>query len=179
MNLRLAEYDDWEACAALPETVPSSHVWQLNVVRDQTQPLVETEIGMTLRCVRLPRPVTAQLDGIPFEEAWRTAVTIFVVEDDPTLAAYLILNPVAERQALLLSRVVVAPAFRQRGVASALVRQALRWAAHHEYEALTASCPARNHAAVAFLMRNGFSFVGYNEALYARGGIALLWQRGV
>jgi GNAT superfamily N-acetyltransferase len=57
-----------------------------------------------------------------------------------------------------LSRLYVTPAARRRSLASALVRQALSWAAEHGYE-LTLHVPdERRSAAVAFYEATGWRF---------------------
>lgn len=179
MNLRLANFDDWEACAHLSDTVLSTHVWQLHVARDPTQTLTTTEISMTLRCLRLPRPVPAPPPALPLDIAWATALATLVADDDGAILGYITLAADHEPSILAVSRLVVAPAARQHGVASGLLRAGARWAAAQGYGALAAACPARNHPMVACLWGEGWRFAGYNEAVHPRGEVALLWHRSV
>lgn len=177
MELRLADEQDWAGCAALPTSVQSTHVWQLSVVRDATQPLTSAEINVALRSLRLPRPVTVQPAGPSLETLWPAAAAILVAERDDQIAGYIVLTALPERPALAVSRFVVAPTVRERGLASLLLRSAVRLASYQQYTALVANCSARNHPAVVCLTRNGFTFAGYSEAMYPRGEVALLWQR--
>jgi ribosomal protein S18 acetylase RimI-like enzyme len=84
-----------------------------------------------------------------------------------------------ERPAANISRLAVAPALRRRGVGSALMSAAARWAAAEGLNGLAAHCPARSFPAVAFYTRCGFTFAGYSEAYYPRSEIALLWYRAI
>ncbi|MBA3944379.1 MAG: GNAT family N-acetyltransferase [Herpetosiphonaceae bacterium] len=179
MNLRRAEPTELAACAALSTQVQSAYVWQVQVERDATQPLVNTEIAVALRCIRLPRPVMLQTVDPHLEELWRVAELVLVAEEGDAIAGYAVLTQAIEQPAWILARLVVAPALRLRGLGSQLIREAARLAQEQGQQALLAACPVRNHPAVACLIRGGLNFAGYSEATYARGDIALLWQRTV
>ncbi len=179
MELRPAEIEDLAACAAISPTVTSSHVWQLTLNRDPSASLATSEFGMTLRCLRLPRAVTITPPGAPLDVIWERASAMFVAADEETVAGFVVLTDAEERLAATVARLVVAPEVRRRGIGTALVRLAARWAAAEGLQALISHCPARNHPAVAFYTRYGFTFTGYSESYYPRGEVALLWQRGV
>ncbi len=179
MNLRHAEPTELTACAALSTQVQSAYVWQVQVERDATQPLVNTEIAVALRCIRLPRPVMLQMVGPSLEELWRVAELVLVAEEGDAIAGYAVLTQAIEQPAWILARLVVAPALRQRGLGSQLLQEAVRSAQEQGQQGLLAACPARNYPAVACLVRGGLTFAGYSEATYGRGDIALLWQRSI
>ena len=179
MELRPAEFEDLQACAAIPTAVSSSHVWQLTLSRDPSASLATSEFGMTLRCLRLPRPVVVEPPGAPLETVWERAAAVFVAEDEALLSGFIVLAAAEERLAATIARLVVAPDLRRCGCGTELVRTAARWAAAEGLAGLTAHCSARNHPAVAFYTRSGFTFMGYSEAYYPRGEVALFWQRSV
>jgi GNAT superfamily N-acetyltransferase len=179
MELRPAELADLEVCTAIPRAVSSSHVWQLTIGRDPAASLATSEFSMTLRCLRLPRQVVVEPSGEPLGGLWARAVAAFVACEDTELSGYIVLTPAEERPAATVARLVVAPELRRRGIGTALLRLAARWAASEGLTGLNAHCSARNHPAVAFFTRSGFTFSGYSEAHYPRGEVALFWQRGV
>ncbi len=181
MNLRPAEYADLAACEALPLTVQSQYVWQLQVQRDPTQALSQSEWSIALRCVRLPRPVPVTPPGPAAAALWSTASAVFIAADDADeIVGFVVLSASPTRPAALaLPLLAVAPAARQRGVATALLRQALVWARAGGFEAVTAATSTRNHPAASCLARSGFTFAGYSESQWPRGELALLWQRAV
>ncbi len=178
MELRPAELEDLRDCMALPAAVPSNHVWQLTLARDPTASLETSEVSMTLRCLRLPRQIVVEPSGESLETLWNRAAAVFVATDEEeTLGGFVALTSAEERPAATISRLVVTPALRRRGIGSALIRMAVRWAASEGLDGLTAHCSARNHPAVAFYLRSGFTLAGYSEAYYPRGEVALFWQR--
>ncbi len=134
---------------------------------------------MTLRSLRLPRPVTLTPPGAPLQVAWERASAMFVAADEETVGGYVVLTDADERPAATVARLAVAPALRRRGIGGALLRLAAGWAAAEGLDALVGHCSARNHPAVAFYTRCGFTFAGYSEGYYARNEVALLWQRSV
>ncbi len=179
MELRPAELEDLPECAALPTAVSSSHVWQLTLSRDPSASLATSEFAMTLRCLRLPRQIVVEPPGEPLEAIWERAVAVFVAADESLLRGFIVLTAAEERPAATVARLVVTPELRRHGLGTTLLRAAARWAAAEGLTGLTAHCSARNHPAVAFYTRSGFTFTGYSEAYYPRGEVTLFWQRSV
>ncbi len=179
MELRPAEIEDIRACAAISGAVSSSHVWQLTLARDPSASLATSEFGMTLRCLRLPRPVEVKPPGESLDAIWERAAAAFVAADEDLLGGYVVLSAAEERPAATVARLVVTPALRRRKVGTALLRIAAAWATSEGMDGLQAHCSARNHPAVAFYTRSGFTFAGYSEGFYGRGEVALFWQRSV
>ncbi|HZG66609.1 MAG TPA: GNAT family N-acetyltransferase [Herpetosiphonaceae bacterium] len=179
MELRPAELDDLDACTTIACAVSSHHVWQLTLARDPAAALATSEYTMTLRCLRLPRQVVVELPGEPLEAVWDRAIAAFVACDDADIGGYVLLTPAEERPAATVARLVVVPELRRRGVGTALMRLAAGWAASEGLTGLNAHCSTRNHPAVAFFTRSGFTFTGYSESYYPRDEVALFWQRGV
>ena len=180
MELRPAEFEDLRNCAAIPTTLSSSHVWQFTLARDPSASLATSEFATTLRCLRLPRPVVVEPPGEPLEAVWERALAVFVAADeDEAVSGFIVLTAAEERPAASVARLVVTPRLRRRGVGMALLRTAARWTAAEGLTGLIGHCSARNHPAVAFYTRSGFTFAGYSEAYYPRGEVALFWQRSV
>jgi ribosomal protein S18 acetylase RimI-like enzyme len=179
MEVRPAELEDLRACAAISQTVNSTHVWQLTMASDPGASLANGELTMALRCLRLPRQVTIEPPGAPLDIVWENAASVFVATADEALLGFVALTTLEERPAGNIARLAVAPPIRRRGIGTALVRTAVRWAAAEGLNSLTAHCPARSHPAVAFYTRCGFTFTGYSEGYYPRGEVALFWQTAV
>jgi ribosomal protein S18 acetylase RimI-like enzyme len=179
MELRPAELDDLPACATMPASVSSSHVWQLTLSRDLSASLATSEFSMILRCLRLPRPVVVTPPGDALQVIWTRAAAVYVAVDADVLGGYVVLTLAEERGAAQVARLVVLPTMRRRGIGSSLLRVAAAWAASEGLDGLQAHCSARNHPAVAFFTHAGFTFAGYSEGYYPRGEVALFWQRGV
>jgi GNAT superfamily N-acetyltransferase len=179
MDLRPAEFEDLQGCAAMSRAVSSGYVWQLTLARDPAAALAASELNIMLRCLRLPRQVVVEPPGEPLDVIWHRATAVFVAEDDAMLHGFIALTAVDERPAAHIARIVVIPGARQRGTGTALLRTAADWAQDEGLAGLTAHCSARNHPAVAFFTHAGFTFSGYSEAYYPRGEVALFWQRGL
>lgn len=103
MELRPAELEDLIACAQLPSTVASGHVWQLTLARDPAATLAMSEYTMALRCLRLPRPVTIGIPGEPLDAIWKRATAVFVAAQNESIAGFIVLTPAEERSAAMLS----------------------------------------------------------------------------
>jgi ribosomal protein S18 acetylase RimI-like enzyme len=179
MDLRPAELADLDGCTAMPRSVSSTHVWQLSLVRDPAVSPVTSGYSMSLSCLRLPRPVIVEPPGEPLGSLWARAIAAFVACDGTELGGYIVLTPAEARPAATIARLAVGTDLRRRGIGSALVRLAARWAEAEGLTGINAHCSARNHPAVAFYTRSGFTFSGYSEAYYPRGEVALFWQRGL
>ena len=179
MELRLAELEDLRVCANLSSGVSSSYVWQLAMSHDAGAVLADGEFTISLRCLRLPRPVDVKLAGEPLETLWDRAEAVFVAADEDLIGGFVALTVAEERPAANVARLIVAPEYRRRGIGTSLIDLAGRWAVAEGFSALTAHCSARNHPAVAFYMRRGITFAGYSEGFYPRGEVALFWQRGL
>lgn len=179
MELRPAELEDLESCALLSATVQSGYVWQLSLTREPAVPAMASEFSMSLRCLRLPRPVRIMPAGAALDDIWKRADAAFVADDNGAVSGFIILTYAEERSAANIARIVVAPAARRSGIGTGLLRTAGRWATGEGLECLIAHCAARNHPGVAFYLNSGFTFAGYSESYYPRGDVALLWQRSL
>ena len=178
MDIRQADTDDFEACAAIPATVQSTHVWQLRLAYDPTTPQIGEELGATLHRSRLPRPITVRpASAEPLAELWERATDILVAEDTQDIVGYVVLVASDHAPMVQIARLVVAPLARRSGIGGRLLGAAKQWGTAYRRGALTGHCAARNDAAASFYMRWGFRFAGYSEAFYPRGEIALFFQR--
>ncbi|HEX6287809.1 MAG TPA: GNAT family N-acetyltransferase [Herpetosiphonaceae bacterium] len=180
MDVRQAEPDDLPYCAALSASVQSTHVWQLRLGYDPSVSQVGDELGATLHCTRLPRPIMVRpASAEPIEQLWSRAAEALIAEELDGIAGYVVLTIGATSAAATIARLVVAPQMRHRGIGGALLSAAAQWSRAVGLEMLVAHCSARNHPAANFYMRRGLRFAGYSEAFYPRGEVALFFQRPV
>ncbi|WP_029215647.1 GNAT family N-acetyltransferase [Kallotenue papyrolyticum] len=180
MDIRSADLADFAACQALPDTIQSTHVWQLRLVHPPLAPQPGDEVGGILTRTRLPRPVTlAPASQESLADLWQRATEVLVAEEQATLVGYVVLTTPPELPATRIERLVVAPALRRQGIGGLLLAAAMQWSRSFGYEALIAFCAARNDPAARFYLRYGLRFAGYSEALLPRGEIALFFQRSL
>lgn len=180
MDIRQADADDLEACAAISAGVQSTHVWQFRRAYDPLALQMSEELGATLHRSRLPRPITIRpASPEPLAELWERATDILVAEDTQGIAGYVVLMASEHTAMAQIARLVVAPLARRGGLGGSLVRAARQWGSAYELGVLTGHCAARNDPAASFYMRSGFRFAGYSEAFYPRGEIALFFQHSL
>lgn len=180
MDVRQAEAGDLVACAGLSASVQSTHVWQLRLAYDPITGHSAEELGATLHRTRLPRPVMAKpASAETFDQLWTRAADVLVAEDGEQVQGYVVLTVDAAAAAVMIARLVVAPARRSQGVGGLLLRASTQWASAMQLERLAAHCSVRNNPAARFYMRWGMRFAGYSEAFYPHGETALFWQRAV
>jgi ribosomal protein S18 acetylase RimI-like enzyme len=178
MDVRPADLPDFAACAALPATVQSTHVWQLRLTHDPLATQGGFELGGLLSRTRLPRPITIGPGSKEsLNQLWQRAADVLIAEDDGVVAGYLVLALPPSLPAVRVERLAVAPAYRRAGVGRLLLAAAVEWGRSYRFESLVAFCAARNDPAVSFYLRRGLRFAGYSEAFFPRNEIALFFQR--
>ena len=150
----------------------SEYVWQLELRRDAGQILA------TFREVRLPRPIalTYPHDRFSLGDEWtRMAIVLVAVsENDPIGYLALIERPAS---AAWVTDLVVAPTWRRRGVASALLDAAREWAEQRGHRRLFLEMQSKNQAAIRLAQKHGYEFCGYNDHYYTTQDVALFFAR--
>ena len=71
------------------------------------------------------------------------------------------------------------PALSRRKIASALLEQTIRWARLHDLNHLTLEMQTKNHPAICFARKHGFSFCGFNDHYYMNRDIALFFGKSL
>ena len=159
---------------AIDHSASSEYVWQLELRRDAGQ------VVATFRDVRLPRPIvlTYPHDQFSLADEWTHMAIILAAlsGSDPVGYTAIIEQPL---QAPLVTDLVVAPAWRRRGVASALLDSARQWAEERGHRRLFLEMQSKNQAAIRLAQKHGFEFCGYNDHYYTTQDVALFFARAV
>jgi len=171
MRVRRAELVDLNACVEMDRSYSTDYVWQVD---ERPRP---NEIAITFRNVRLPR--TAQV-RVPNLEGgllahWQQDECFIVAENQNQVLGFLNM-PLAPSEPLAHVRhLVVSPAQRRKGVGSALLTSVAAWAREQGVQGIVAGAETRNHPAISFLQRHGFTFCGYTDQLAVNQGVQLFF----
>jgi ribosomal protein S18 acetylase RimI-like enzyme len=74
---------------------------------------------------------------------------------------------------------VVAPNWRRRGVASALLTSAQEWGLERSHRRLFLETQSKNQPAIRLAQKHGYEFCGYNDHYYLSQDIALFFARAL
>jgi ribosomal protein S18 acetylase RimI-like enzyme len=180
MKIRPAELEDLQACLDLDHSFLTDHVWQMDVQEGKLR------VAVNFRTVRLPRPVHVKYprdrDALLAEWHRRDCFLVATLseprgEDERLpIIGYLTMGDYGWHKTGWIADLVVAPERRRQGVATKLLLAGAVWAREAGLCRLTIETQTKNHPALRFLDRQGFSFCGYNDRYYANQDIALFFS---
>ena len=152
----------------------SEYVWQVDLRREAGQ------VSVSLRDVRLPRPITVPYPRNPFALAdeWQYKSAMLTVAV-PEPAGYMCLNAQSAAEVVWVTDLVVSPEYRKRGIGLELLKTAETWALEHGCRMLFFEMVAKNRPAIHLAQKFGFEFCGYNDHYYANRDVALFFGRAV
>jgi ribosomal protein S18 acetylase RimI-like enzyme len=171
MRVRRAELVDLNACVDMDRSYSTDFVWQ---VEERPRP---DEIAVTFRKVRLPR--TAQI-RVPRQESgllacWQQDECFVVAENQNKILGFLNMPIVPSEPVAHIRHLTVDSVHRRKGVGSAVLTSVAAWAREQGVLAITAEAETRNHPAISFLQKRGFTFCGYRDQLAVNQGILLFF----
>jgi ribosomal protein S18 acetylase RimI-like enzyme len=172
IQIRPVVANDLPQLMGIDHSSSSEYVWQLELRRDAGQ------IVANFRDVRLPRPIQLNYPHDPFSLAdeWKHMAIVFVALADKDAVGY---EALIERpsSAAWVTDLVVAPKWRRRGVARALLDSAREWAEQRGHRRLFLELQSKNQAAIRLAQTHGFEFCGYNDHYYTTQDVALFFER--
>jgi len=171
MIVRLATLADLNFCLALDRTSATDHVWQMKV--DES----ESEVGVTFHVVRLPRTMRAEYPRGTDQliEDWERQAGFLVAEVDGEVRGYVDLLSQPWQGMGWVANLAVEPAYRRRGIATALMRHAGKWAREQGLQSVVVEATTKNYPAICLYQKLGFKFCGFNDHYYPNQDIALFF----
>ncbi len=171
MIVRPATLADLNCCLQMDHACHTDHVWQMKVHEG------ESELSVTFHTVRLPRQMRAEYprNVEQLVEHWHQQAGFLVAEVDGEVRGYVDVLPQPWQQLGWVANLAVEPAYRRHGLATALVRQAGRWAREQGLPRLLVEATTKHYPALAFFKKLGCAFCGFNDRYYPNQDIALFF----
>jgi len=174
VQIRSVVASDLPNLIGLDHSATSDHVWQLELHREKGQ------ISTIFREIKLPRPIQLKYptDPLSLADEWtsKAIVLIALVESDSVGYIALTERPAS---AAWVTDLVVAPPWRRRGIAGALLGSAQEWCTGHGHRRLFIEMQSKNQPAIGFAQKHGYDFCGYNDHYYRTQDIALFFARAL
>jgi ribosomal protein S18 acetylase RimI-like enzyme len=174
IETRTATAADLPHLMGLDHSSTSEYVWQLELRR-------ETRVSQTsavFREVRLPRPVALAYPNDPFAlaDTWKRKLLVQIATAGPDPIGYLVLAE-PRPDAVTITDLAVAPAWRRKGAASALLDASHEWCRQKGYQKMFFEMQSKNHPAMMLAQKKGFEFCGYNDRYYSNQDIMLVFVK--
>ncbi len=168
MQIRLANLTDLNAVLAVDDSFETEYVWQMEA---QNRPGL---VNASFRLTRLPRPmrVTNLIKPDDIARNFQNGGTLFVADDDG-IRGFLDVTALEWNQCAYINNFALAPAYRRKGVGTAMMRAALEWAREQKLRAAMLDTSTKDYPAICFYQKQGFQLCGYNDQLYPNRDIAL------
>ncbi len=174
VQIRPVVASDLPNLIGLDHSATSDHVWQLELHREKGQ------ISTIFREIKLPRPIQLKYPTDPrlLVDEWTNKAMILtaLVESDSIGFIALTERPTS---AAWVTDLVVAPAWRRRGIAGTLLGSAQEWSIGRGHRRLFLEMQSKNQPAIRFAQKHGYDFCGYNDHYYRTQDIALFFARAL
>ena len=174
IQIRPATASDLPRLMALDHSINSEYVWQLDLRRDGGQ------IVATFREVRLPRPIPVAYPHNPFslaDEWTKKALVLAAISSNEPIGYLCVMDRPAS--VAWVTDLVVAPQWRRRGVAGALLDAAQEWGLGRGHRRLFLEMQSKNQPAIRLAQMHGYEFCGYNDHYYLTQDVALFFARAL
>lgn len=171
MTIRSAMPSDYELCMVLDHTVSTEYVWQVMV--DESDDARQ----VSFRPARLPRStkVLYPRSGEALLESWRLHSAFLVAEWEHIVVGYANVREEPSQETAWIADLAVHSSHRLRGIGTALLNAARRWAVDRKLRRLVAETQTKNYPSIRFLEKRGLTFCGYNDLYYPNQDIALFF----
>jgi ribosomal protein S18 acetylase RimI-like enzyme len=171
VEIRTADLADLHRCLAIDTSFTTDHVWQMDGYE------TNDEVSATFRTVRLPRmmKVSYPRDMDSLLEDWRLGECFLLAENGDEVIGYLDMTIHRWNMTGWLNNIIVAKAYRRRGVGTALLKAAGRWAQQNGLHKMMAESQTKNYPAICFYQKHAYRFCGFNDQYYANQDIVLFF----
>lgn len=171
MLVRAAFRLDIAECLGLDTSYETECVWQVEQRDDGSG------IAITLRQVRLPRPVELKYPspGRELAARWERQECVLVSDPEGCVRGYVDMSAYKDQGLGFIHNLVVDRSCRRRGLATALTREAIRWAHQRSLRRVMVAVQSKNDPAVQSCRKIGFTFCGFNDRYFANRDIALFY----
>ena len=174
-EIRPASTGDILRLMALDHSCSSDYVWQLELRREAGQ------VSASFREVRLPRSIEVKYPRNPssLADEWAHRDVVMVALEQGVPIGYLCAIVEQASAIAWVTDVVVAPARRRQGAASALLTATQAWALERGVRRLVLEMQSKNQAYIRLAQKFGYEFCGYNDQYYLTQDVALFFGRGI
>ena len=174
-EIRPASAGDILRLMALDHSCSSDYVWQLELRRESGQ------VSASFREVRLPRSIEVKYPRNPstLADEWAHRDVVMVALEEGVPIGYLCAILEQASAIAWVTDVVVAPARRRKGAASALLTATQTWALERGVRRLILEMQSKNQAYIRLAQKFGYEFCGYNDQYYLTQDVALFFGRGI
>jgi GNAT superfamily N-acetyltransferase len=171
LTIRSAMPSDYEICMALDHSVSTEYVWQ--VILDEHEGTYE----VIFRSAHLPRSmkVLYPRTGETLLQSWRQHAVFLVAEWEKMVVGYANVREELSQETAWVADLAVDRSHRLRGVGTALLSAARKWAIEHGLRRLIVETQTKNYPAIRFLQKRGLVLCGYNDLYYPNQDIAVFF----
>jgi ribosomal protein S18 acetylase RimI-like enzyme len=173
MDIRAVERADLDQLVAMDLDFETEKVWQLDSGRSEGSP------GALFRVARLPRPMKVAYPRNPanIETSWSNYLAIFAAVENNLIQGYIALSNTQSPGIVWVTDGGVNHLQRRKGIGSALLLHAQRWAMQQQHKQMSLSIQSKNYPAIQLVQRLGYEFSGYNDHYFDNGDIALFFSK--
>ena len=175
MHIYRADLRDLTACVKLDGSYETDHVWQ--VVQQQEG----EDVVARFRVVRLPRVTRVAYPswGETLLKHQERGDAILVAAQAAEVRGYIDVESQPDQDVAWLHHLVIAPPHRRQDIGTSLLQRGLQQARQTGLSRVMTIVQSKNHPAISFLQKHGFTFCGYNERYYLSRDIGLYFGRGL
>lgn len=175
IQIRPTIANDLARLMGMDHSISSESVWQLELKRDTGQ------VAATFREVRLPRPIQIQYPHNHFSLAddWVRRSMMFTALGGDEPVGYISLLERGSASTVWVFDLATNPAYRRRGVASALLAAGQAWAESRAHRRLILEMQSKNVPAIRCAQKAGFEFCGYNDQYYLTKDVTLYFAKAL
>ena len=174
-DIRPASASDIPRLIALDHSCSSDYVWQLELRRESGQ------VTAGFREVRLPRSIEVKYPRNPssLADEWAHRDVVLVAVEEGLPVGYMCAIVEQASSIAWITDVVVAPAKRRKGAASALLTATQSWVLERGVRRLILEMQSKNQAYIRLAQKFGYEFCGYNDQYYLTQDVALFFGRAI